>query len=274
MERIIDENGEISSTPEKKQGQHVVRRSLRVRDFGKGGLEITCKRHDLTLPNDIERARMLGAHARPRAKRGESEDRDKSIESATKRARRMVRQRCKALAVDTMLTLNYRENMQDAKRLQADLQEFVRQLRKHYSAFEYVAVVERQERGAFHIHMGTTGKFNFKLLHKIWFAIVGDGMGNVDVSIRKRKGRSHRHKLAAYLSKYISKAFEDGELNAKRYWSSKGIQIPKQEWFDLCPWADDLMMMQEAFDILKDRGLSEPKYWWSQQLGIFWLTAS
>jgi hypothetical protein len=51
------------------------------------------------------------------------------------------------------LTLTYAENMQDNKRLMGDLEIFHKRLKKLYGCYEYIYVKEKQERGAWHIHM-------------------------------------------------------------------------------------------------------------------------
>lgn len=50
------------------------------------------------------------------------------------------------------LTLTYRENMRDSKKLYHDFRNCVKRLRAKFGKFEYIAVVEPQERGAWHLH--------------------------------------------------------------------------------------------------------------------------
>lgn len=50
------------------------------------------------------------------------------------------------------ITLTYRENMTDQKRLLRDFQIFVRACRKRYGHFEYIIAAEPQGRGAWHLH--------------------------------------------------------------------------------------------------------------------------
>jgi hypothetical protein len=51
-----------------------------------------------------------------------------------------------------MLTLTYRENMQDHKRLYKDWEIFWKKYKRRYGSAEYIIVVEPQGRGAWHIH--------------------------------------------------------------------------------------------------------------------------
>ena len=63
---------------------------------------------------------------------------------------------------------------------------------------------------------------SYDLLRAVWRAVVGEG--NVDVSRSIRHGQRKPGKLAAYLSKYISKGFEDGQGNSYR---ASGAALPK-----------------------------------------------
>lgn len=153
---------------------------------------------------------------------------------SAKRAKTKVRRLVKAKNLDTMLTLTYRENMTDRSRMARDFDVFVKRLRRALPSFEYVCVFERQKRGAWHAHLavqrvqshylvkGVLVK-SYDLLRAVWRAVVGEG--NVDVSRSIRHGQRKPGKLAAYLSKYISKGFEDGqEGNSYR---ASGAALPK-----------------------------------------------
>lgn len=173
--------------------------------------------------------------ALPRAKRGESENREKSWSNAVQRARKNLRLRVKVIRGDHMLTLTYRDNETDRGRVAKDFKEFVRRVNKLKSKalrkLDYVAVLEPQERGAWHIHCAVHGYQSAEVLRAIWYEIVGRGMGNVDMQGPRSKGaRKARgvHQIADYLSKYIGKEVDESALNKKRYWSSKGIVVPER----------------------------------------------
>ncbi|POH87048.1 hypothetical protein CJ026_009120 [Ralstonia pickettii] len=185
---------------------------------------------------------------KPKAKRGESEDREKSLEISTQRTKRTVREKMKSIHADHMITLTYRENVQDRERVLRDLKEFVRRMnkleKKGLRKFHYVAVLEPQERGAYHIHMGVRGYKAARIVRAIWHEIVGQNGGNVDIQgpgdlvlkdgkITKKDRRNARrrgaHQIAAYLSKYITKDVEEVELNKKRVFASRGIVVPERQ---------------------------------------------
>lgn len=157
-------------------------------------------------------------------------------ERATRRARTKVRRLVKSKGLTTLLTLTYRENMQDRERMQRDLDVFLKRVRRVIPGFQYVSVFERQKRGAWHAHLAVekvlshylAGKQlvrSYDLLRSMWRAVVGADNGNVDVSRNKRISRS-ASKLAAYLSKYIGKTFDQADKYVNAY-SASGAALPK-----------------------------------------------
>lgn len=161
-------------------------------------------------------------------------------ERATRRARTKVRRLAKAKGLTTLLTLTYRENMVDRARMQRDLDVFLKRVRRVIPGFQYVCVFERQKRGAWHAHLAVekvlshylaAGRLvrSYDLLRSMWRAVVGADNGNVDVSRNKRLQRSAA-KLAAYLSKYIGKTFDQAEKHVNAY-SASGRALPRAMTF-------------------------------------------
>ena len=132
---------------------------------------------------------------RARAKRGESEDQEKSMASAIQRARRKVRELAKTARLDHLLTLTYRGLMADRERAARDWKAFVRRVRKDSrlvrdgESFHFVAVIEHHQSGGIHIHVGVRGWRDAIALRDAWHAVVGKGQGNVDIQGPKSKGR-------------------------------------------------------------------------------------
>lgn len=206
-----------------------------------------------------------------KSKRGEG-DRERSAEVAAKRAKRKVRHLCKMLKARYMITLTTKEIITDTEIFQRYFQEFVRRIRL-VSNFQYVATHELQKRGALHLHIAVANRQDYKLLWSIWHRIVGEGNGRVHVTSGSKKASIN--KIAAYISKYIAKSFETGELNKRRYWSSKGIGKPtkevhllKKDW----KFVDLLMYIVEIFE---ERGIQfNLSYsWGNAEKGLFWMSS-
>lgn len=160
---------------------------------------------------------------------------DCNEERSCRRAKTKVRRLAKYKRLDTMLTLTYSENQQDRVLAQKHFAAFVRRLKRVIPSFEYIAVAERQKRGAWHWHaaiknvlagywVGGCYVHSWKLLRSIWRSVIGGG-GNVDVKPPGKPGQGV-HKLASYLTKYITKGFSSGVKNQNRYQAS-GCDLPR-----------------------------------------------
>lgn len=109
--------------------------------------------------------------------------------------------------------------------------------------FRFVAGFERQDRGAYHVHMGTAGiptvflqknaagvptrVKSFDVIRAVWRSVTKDRGGNIDVSRRKRHSASTPAAIARYLAKYITKEFADGVKHSNRYTSYGAAPLPK-----------------------------------------------
>ncbi|GAB1392893.1 hypothetical protein MASR1M60_10560 [Rhodocyclaceae bacterium] len=159
------------------------------------------------------------------AGRGESELREKNEDRAMRRARSRLRQLILSAQLDHLLTLTYRQNVTDYKQACDDLSRFLRAVRTYLPDVLYVAVPEKQKRGAWHWHLAVAGRQDVNLLRKLWRRVVGEG--NIDVQ-KPRPGENRRLALVKYLGKYLAKGFIEGhrELNGHRYRASLGIVVP------------------------------------------------
>ncbi|WP_175784075.1 rolling circle replication-associated protein [Burkholderia ambifaria] len=238
---------------------------VRGRNFGDGQVEVTATRFDRYMG-------ALSLNARPKAKRGESDNSEANLMDAAKRAKQQVRLRCKAIGADRMISLTYRENMRDKARMKRDFDGFRRRVSR-LSDFQYVAVAERQKRGAWHLHIAVKGRQNYRVLRSIWQSIVGIGNGNVHVRNPFRE-KGLRHKLASYLAKYITKDFSEHALNEKRYWTSRGVVVPEVTPIDHVLSDSPADALRIAFEAAMRVGapLDRCQTYWNQELGCFWLS--
>jgi hypothetical protein len=131
---------------------------------------------------------------------------------AADRSRTSVRRAIMAGGFDHFGTLTYARNEQDLQTAWRAFTRFLRLLRDHYGeVFPYVAVAERQKRGAWHFHLALLGRQDVRLLRRLWHLASGD-TGNIDV----KKWQGPLHKMASYLSKYMSKSFTAEEIEGRR----------------------------------------------------------
>lgn len=225
----------------------------------------------------------------------EREIRDKQNKNrATKRAKQNVRGYVKAMLADHLLTFSYRENVIDRLQVTADWNRFLRLFRKRYPQWQYVSVLEMQDRGAYHIHVAVHGKQDIRWLLRCWLLAIGqpakevsawivDGvklgdksMGAVNVEPPKTRwvGASRqwkRDKLSGYLTKYIGKEFDNSLKGLKKYWHSDDIEKPVVErfWLKARTYAEAVI---EAHDLIYYTGATSLSMWGDQAAGVVWIT--
>ena len=198
---------------EKRTHLNTGKYKVTLRDYGNGLAEIGWS--------------FVGAAVTSKSGKGESEERKDHEIRAQRRARSKIRQLVLSAHADHMLTLTYRENVADFDRACNDLSKFIRQVKKKLPVWVYIAVAEQQGRGAWHWHMAVKGRQDVELLRTAWRHVVVEG--NIDVSPPRSSGKEGTLALVRYLSKYLSKGFEQGdrELNRRRFRSSLGIVVPE-----------------------------------------------
>lgn len=157
-----------------------------------------------------------------------------NAQRAARRARAQIRHYIYAMGATHLLTLTFRINLTDYNSSLAALQRFTRKVKAHISGWDYVAVPERQSRGAWHFHVAVRGYQNVDLLRKLWRECTPDGEGNIHVRAPggRKNGTWARTSLIAYLSKYISKTLGDREAELRgrhRYTTSEGIEWEETE---------------------------------------------
>ena len=172
------------------------------------------------------------------------EKRLRSLRSAARRAKTMCRRVIITEGFDELLTLTYRENQQDRELCKLHFRRWVERMKRALGGFRYCGSFERQERGAMHVHIATH-KLPQHAVHKgvkikawelgtrIWRDIVGADNGLCFVGGHSKWGGHKRRrnmglaKMAAYVSKYITKDFEDAPSEKNRYSRSNGTEIGK-----------------------------------------------
>lgn len=187
-----------------------------------------------------------------------------SLKKAADRARKMCRRVIISEGFDCLLTITYRGNQGDRALCKKHFKEWVRRMKRALGGrFRYCASFERQERGAMHVHVACH-KLPQHAAHKgvkvqgwrlgteVWRSIVGADNGLVYVGGKKR-GKWHRKwtlaKMAAYVSKYITKDYADAPEESNRYSRSDGIEVGEVHRMRLqCTFAEAVALAFECAD--------------------------
>lgn len=270
LEGVTDESRGLSAAP---------RHKLIARDFGNGHREVTVVAEQPDLEKALERA--IARDVATVVPRGEG-DREANIERACRRAKQDVRHKCKVMMVNALWTLTYRANVTDRALVLKHLDAFRRRVVAVLGEWRYIAVLERQERGAYHVHIAThalpvrlvQGGVKVKswdVMRAIWRRITGELGGNFDESKRASRwsGRAKPIRgagsIARYIAGYVAKDMRESELNRKRFSASKGIDIPpayKALFWDV-PMRE---LIELAFAALGERVTS---CWYDAERGVF-----
>lgn len=202
---------------------------VKVQDFGAGIVEVVAIKQ-------FEKFRKKVSGKK------ESKTRDEMIPEqlalSVQRAKTAIRHKCISIRGDRMLTLTYRDNMECRDTAYTHFEKFAKQCKKEFGEFPYVAVTEKQERGAIHFHLVLNKYYPVNELRKFWHNAIGkreDGKspGNIDIQKKAsfiKANSNHKQtitKMARYLAKYLDKDIEGQQVGKKRYSSSRGIEKPR-----------------------------------------------
>lgn len=125
-----------------------------------------------------------------------------SLRQTFKKLRYLINNNFEGLANEVHITLTYKENMTDPKRLYKDFQNFIDRLRYAYkndSSIDYISVIEPQGRGAWHCHV----LMRFNDLDKVF--IKSDYLSSLwGQGFIKIKSLRDIDNIGAYLSAYLA----------------------------------------------------------------------
>lgn len=253
------------------RGQEWVDKNYRctIRRFAKGAVEVVTHRIDGLRQKRFSESAMLGGLISEKSgpvvekteeeQRREAEEREADSRArSVRRSKQQVRFGVKAIGADHMLTLTYRSGegavMEDLDRLRADWDRFRRLVKRGLPAcgkwgahrgiaeWRFVAIREKQDNGAYHLHVAVVGRQDINFIRRCWFVAIGGNQddsgektkGNIDVrGPSKRWGAKTAQwrcdKLAGYMTKYLHKTFDEaGEpKGAKRYWAGRSNEKPE-----------------------------------------------
>lgn len=272
MIRIIDGLGRPSNAPgfdistaTAFLGQGADSYKVKAYDLGNGQLEATASRCIEWVECDWSPG-TIRDHLDMIAQHREDNAEEVSLlhaERAAQRARKRVRQLCKVMGTNSMITLTYRALMTDLGLCKRHLNEFNRRLKRFLPGFQCVAGFEKQKRGAWHVHLATAGIPHFfmeknslgvpckvksyDLLRRIWLSVVGDLGGAANLSRAKGKG-STCARIAAYIAKYITKEYAEGDKWSNRWAKFGKCEVPLP--VDLGVFGNLLDALQAVYSVL------------------------
>ncbi|TFY99008.1 rolling circle replication-associated protein [Ramlibacter humi] len=236
MLKIVDRFGE----PVVLVGTATDKYRVRAHDLGNGHLEVSASRvirweEADWSPEYLQDVRECISKAHEEA--DPEEVRAKNLARASRRARTRIRRLCKAMGADTLLTLTYRAEQRDLALAKRHTKEFVRRVARVHPGFACVVGFEEQQRKTWHMHFAVAGippyyvhkgcvVRSYDLLRSIWRSVVGDLSGNVDVARRRRHRDKSGARIAGYISKYITKAFAEGEKWSNRWTHYGACDVP------------------------------------------------
>lgn len=166
-------------------------------------------------------------------------DKEENKKRALSRARANVRRDCLEMGAAYILTLTYHANMLDRATTLYHRQQFDRRMRSIYGErWRFLAVPERQKRGAWHWHIVTPFQVDQAIALREWRAVTGDPtITQVDAGFKPNGKGNAYSKCAGYVAKYVGKDL-DGEKSAgqHRYHVTRGLKV-HPERFEVRPGA-------------------------------------
>lgn len=136
---------------------------------------------------------------------------------------------------ETFVTLTFAENITDIDYANTRLKYFIDKVRRVKKDFKYLCIPEFQKRGATHYHLLTNIPLddeklmyiqednpNFKHI-RYWI----DGF----TSVEPIKGDAK--KIVGYIAKYMTKDIDNRLFNRHRYFYSRNLNAPKENYIDL-----------------------------------------
>lgn len=291
MDSILNSDFDIDNPQKTIRGDYYAR----ITRFKGGGAEVIMKN---VRPMAQEKFKEMWENSfpisyKPKVEKSEfeiEEERKANHRRAVRNAKQTTRFLVQQMQADRLLTLTYRENVEDREKVRLDFAKFRRLVANGWKGqpglkdWRYVAVLEKQERGAFHVHCAVKGWQPITFLRRCWYRALGVSMdakgsdtpGGINVTPPRTDNGSSRKKewaavrLASYIVKYMSKTFDETTTEKNRYWRSKDIQAPEQyrHWLIATNFEDALNELLRHMSFAE--GFELRRHWGSDDGGSYW----
>jgi hypothetical protein len=202
----------------------------KIQPFKSGGYELLCSEFS---PKFLPQLRFSIPTGKRDIKTALLKEND--ISKSRQRSKKKVRLLTKSMGCDRLLTLTVRESSNDIYLTREQIylmwKRYLEICSKNgFSLGDYVVVPEKHKKGNYHLHAVINGFVKVQILRAFWLRVCmnfGKSGGNVDVSFKKNMSPMQRAAgCAKYVSKYVSKSFEESDFNKKRYSASRH-QLPE-----------------------------------------------
>jgi len=195
---------------------------------------------------------------------GNREDNIVSLRRTIKKLRNLINCNFEGADNELFITLTYRDNMRDCRRLYADFKKFYQKLKRRYKdiEFRYISVIEPQERGAWHVHL------LLKALNRDYLfienSLIAELWGQGFCKTQRLDGVDN---VGAYLSAYLTDLLDEKgnkKKGARLYLYPSGVNIyrcscncvrPFERWVEYGEiYYKDCKTYEVAYGILDDEG--------------------
>lgn len=183
---------------------------------------------------------------------------ERTLGKSCARARTTVRRKALSMQADRMLTLTFRENLEDIDVAWERFKYFSKLMRFRYREnWQYIAVPEYQKRGAVHFHLAISGYYHIQTIRRFWSRAVGQFGGNVDITSPKKFGKKswNPKRISSYISKYLAKN-DSVDFNKRRYSSGGKIQLPEPQKGWLALGVPVIQIMRQVVEKLSRKQLT------------------
>lgn len=179
------------------------------------------------------------------------------------RTKKVMRSKVLMMKADRLITCTTRDPIRDRSTFEEITRKFFRKMRNVKEGFQYVAVFEMhnsrktsdRKLKSYHLHIATRGYFKYNEVRQAWEEAVRSTIdledptltaGNIDV--QKPLQATAHNSLARYLAKYLLKDIASGDVNKKRYWSSRNIEEPEKFTFYISPALHPIYVIQQIVE--------------------------
>lgn len=190
---------------------------------------------------------------------------------ATRRAVANIQRDLLSMSADRMLTLTYASNQQDRAAALEHLRRFIRVMRRMFSHWQSVTVLEYQKRGAIHFHVAVSGFYDVSLVRAEWQKIIGE-KAIINMAFQPDGSGNPCGKLAAYMGKYLAKDMDEGrQFGEHRYFRTEGIERPRCVFYipDSAPYGHERNLTLDCITTLLGADGHFPTLWAGPSQGGF-----